>query len=209
MIEKVIFGEQINKYLAGEMDRYSDIKVCDTPAILLAVGMDELPMLYTRKHLENALAKESHTKYQNTHGLSIEDLIKIPGELANPVMILDSMSRIDSVVVVTSNLDSEGRPIITAIKPNGKGIYEMHKIDSNFITSVYGRNNFTDFLQRNIESDNVLYINKNKTEKLFRVLQLQLPQGVNNLSFNTIIHQSRNISRNSAENSVKITEDKI
>ena len=210
-MEKVIFGEQINKYLAGEMDRYSDIKVCDTPAILVMMGLKQLPMLYTQKHLEDALLPKtfSHKGGIHAHGLDIQDLIKIPGELSDPVMVFDSEKN-GSIVVVTSIKDKDEAPIIVVIKPDGKGNYECQRIDSNFITSIYGKDNgFENMIQRAIDGERILFCNKIKSEKLFGVPLLQSLRGLNNFSFNTIIHQSRNISRNSSENSVEIMEDKI
>ncbi|MBC3513902.1 MuF-C-terminal domain-containing protein [Ruminococcus bicirculans (ex Wegman et al. 2014)] len=47
-------------------------------------------------------------------------------------------------LIVTSEVDKSGNPIIASIKPNGKGRYEVENVSSNFITSVYGRNNFSE-----------------------------------------------------------------
>ena len=55
--------------------------------------------------------------------------------------------------------------------------------------------------------DTILYCNKEKSQELFRVLGLQFPKGVNNLSFNCIIHQSRNIVNTQNENSEKNKEE--
>ena len=43
------------------------------------------------------------------------------------------------------------------------------------------------------KSNNLIYFGKNKSQKSFSVLRLQFPQGLNNLDFDTIIHQCRNI----------------
>ena len=44
-----------------------------------------------------------------------------------------------------------------------------------------------------IKANNILYVNKEKSQELFSVLRLQFPQGFNNLSSDIIIHQSKNI----------------
>ena len=60
-------------------------------------------------------------------------------------MVFDSISKKDSLVVVTSEFDTNDNPVVVSVKPNGKGRYEVEEINSNFVTSVYGRNNFIDF----------------------------------------------------------------
>lgn len=185
------FAEQVDDVLAGNANRYNDLKVCDTPQILLDVGCEQLPMFYTQKHLKEAIKqKNGHT---HAHGLTVEQLKLIPKLLQEPVMIMDSVSKSDSIVAITSEVDSDKAPIIVSIKPNGNGKYEMKTLDSNFITSIYGRDNFGNFVERVTKSDNVLYYNKEKSQELFSVLGLQSSQGLNALDSNVIIHQSRNI----------------
>lgn len=185
------FAEQVDEVLNGTADRYSDLKVCDTPQILLDVGCEQLPMLYTKMHLRKALQPKDLKEH--THGLTEEQIKMLPSLLENPVMIYDSLSRKDSLVVVTSEVDTDNDPIIISVYPNGNGKYNLERVDSNFITSVYGRENFVKHLELEIEENNILYVNKEKSQELFSVLRLQFPQGFNNLSSDTIIHQSKNI----------------
>ena len=185
------FAEQVDEVLNGTADRYSDLKVCDTPQILLDVGCEQLPMLYTKMHLRKALQPKDLKEH--THGLTEEQIKMLPSLLENPVMIYDSLSRKDSLVVVTSELDADKDPIIISVHPNGNGKYNLERVDSNFITSVYGRENFVKHLELEIKANNILYVNKEKSQELFSVLRLQFPQGFNNLSSDIIIHQSKNI----------------
>ena len=197
------FVEQVDEVLNGTASRYNDLKVCDTPQILLDVGCEQLPMLYTQKHLRNAIKEKSRSKH--THGLSIEQIKAIPEMLNNPVMIYDSLSRNDSLVVVTSEFDVDNCPIVVSVKPNGQGKYEIEDINSNFITSIYGREGFANHFIDVINQDKLLYLDKTRSQEMFRVLRLEFPQGVNTLDFNIIIHQSRNIVKGSEE---KISEDR-
>lgn len=185
------FSEQVDDVLNRKANRYDDIKVCDTPQILLDVGCEQLPMLYTQNHLKKAVKPKNLKKH--THGLDKEQIKKLPSLLENPVMIYDSLSRKDSLVVVTSEFDNENNPIIVSIHPNGDGKYNLERVNSNFITSIHGRENFVKHLEKELEADNLLYVNKEKSQELFSVLGLQFPKGLNSLDFNNIIHQSRNI----------------
>lgn len=48
------------------------MKVCDTPQILLDVGCEQLPMLYTQKHLKKVVQPKDLEKH--THGLTTEQI---------------------------------------------------------------------------------------------------------------------------------------
>lgn len=176
------FAEQVDNVLAGKGNRYNDLKVCDTPQILLDVGLEQLPMLYTKRHLETAIREKN--RKEHTHGLSVEQIKSMPSLLENAVMVYDSLTRNDSVIAVTSALDVDGCPIIVSIRPNGKGNYELESVTSNFITSIYGREGFGEHIKEVIEQDKLLFFNKQKSQELFSVLRLEFPQGLNNLDSN-------------------------
>lgn len=187
------FSEQVDEALQpNNQNQYSALKVCDTTQILLDVGCQQLPMLYTQKHLREAIHPKSKDNI-HWHGLTTEQIKKLPELLENPVMIFDSLSRNDSLVICVLDTDEDNLPLIVSIKPNGIGTYELEKVDSNFITSVYCRNNFEKHIEQVINQDKMLYCNKQKSQELFRVSGLQLPKCLNNLDFDIIIHRSRNI----------------
>lgn len=185
------FAEQVDEALGGVLPFYTSLKVCDTPQILLDVGCEQLPMLYTQKHLKNAILPPDEKNHR--HGLEIEQIKRLPELLSYPVMIIDSPNRKDSIIVVTSEVDKSDNPIIASIKPNGKGRYEVENVSSNFITSVYGRNNFSEYFRRIVQSDNLLFCDKQKSQAMFERWGEQYSELTNNLDFNIIIHQSRNI----------------
>ncbi len=96
-------------------------------------------------------------------------------------------------LIVTSEVDKSGNPIIASIKPNGKGRYEVENVSSNFITSVYGRNNFSEYFRRIVQFDNLLFCNKQKSQAMFERWGEQYSELTNNLDFNIIVHQIHNI----------------
>lgn len=188
------FAEQVDEVLNGISSRYNDLKVCDTPDLLQKIGCDQLPVFYTQKHLRDALKpKGNKGESIHHHGLKVEQIKAIPELLRNPVMIYDSLSRNDSIVVVTSETDQDNKPIVAVIRPDGKAKYEMELVDSNFMLSVHGRENFDSQMEKVLEQNKILYCDKQKSQKLFSVLGLQLSQGFNNLDFDRILHQSNNI----------------
>lgn len=194
------FAEQVDQVINGTSNRYDDLKVCDTPQILLDVGCEQLPIFYTQHHLNDAIKPKGHTGESiHHHGLDIKQIKSIPNLLQEPVAVYDSLSRDDSIVILTSELDKERCPIIAIIKPDGKAKYELKIVNSNFLLSIYGHENIENQLKRAAADDKLLFIDKEKSQELFRVLRLQFPQGVNHLDFNTIIHKSRNIVKKTNE----------
>ncbi len=197
------FAEQVDEALAGEMEQYNALKVCDTPQLLLDVGCRQLPMLYTQRHLRQAL-KEKSSVNPHSHGLTEEQIKELPELIQNPAMIYDSLTKNDSIVLALSKVDSDSLPLIVSVKPNGKGTYELEKVDSNFITSLYGKDNFSSHIEKVANSGNLLYWDKEKSQELFRVSRLQLPGCLNSFDSDVIIHQSRNIVKSASENSQEI-----
>lgn len=96
--------------------------------------------------------------------------------LENPVIIYDSLSRNDSIIIVTSELDNEKMPIIAAIKPNGKAKYDLELVESNFVMSFHGRNNFENQINRAVEQNKVLYYNKEKAKNCSVCLGYNCPR---------------------------------
>ena len=123
--------------------------------------------------------------------------------------IYDSLSRNDSIIIVTSELDNEKMPIIAAIKPNGKAKYDLELVESNFVMSFHGRNNFENQINRAVEQNKVLYYNKEKSQALFSVLGLQLSKGLNILDSNIIIHQSRNIVKGTQQENIEYKNNSV
>ena len=174
----------------------NNIRIGTTPQILMDLGCEQLPMLYTQQHLRDAIHEKDRN--QKHHGLPLEIINRLPLILSNPVIVYDSLSRDDSIVIVTSEKDSDGYPIIAAVRPNGSGMYEVSEIDSNFLTSVHGRENLVNQITKAINDDKVLFADIDKSRELFTMQGLQLSEGFNRiLSSNGIIHQSRNIVKRS------------
>ncbi len=202
------FAEQVDDVLSGNAEQYDNLKVCDTPQILLDIGCSQLPMLYTQQHLRDALKDKKPTN-SHGHGLTVEQIKAIPQLLADPVLIFDSISPHkngeNSIVVVLDAVDNDKAPLVASIAPNGKGIYHLEMIDTNFITSIYGKDHgFENYIKKAIENDAILYWNKEKSQAMFMFQGLQLPEAFNNLDYNKIIHQSRNIVK--SENAEKTAE---
>lgn len=197
------FALEVDQALAGELSQYNALKVCDTPEILIQAGCQPLPMLYTQKHLRDAV----HPKGKNSHwhGLSVEQVKQLPELMQEPVMLFDSISPHNqrNMLVALLAVDQESMPIIVSLQTNGTGTYDLEKVPTNFITSVYGRVNFAQYLERVTDANALLYWNEKKSQELFRVLGLPLPQCLERFDSDIIIHQSTNIVNSVSEKDAK------
>lgn len=191
--------DEINKCLNGEMNRYQSIKICNTtPLKLQNAGLKDKPILFSQGHLRNCL----HTKGKNPHwhGLEIKDVLSLQNDLENPAMIMDSFSDDYSVIVVTGNVDKEKNPIIASIRTDGSGQYNFEKINSNYLTSFYGKENFSNFISKSLDVDFMLYADKERIQNLEHFAKLQLLGNFSNdFEFNCILHQSENIVNDQEE----------
>lgn len=195
------FSKQVDKVLQGNADRYSDMFLCNTPNILMDIGCKHLPVFYTKRHFNDAIKPKNRKLHH--HGITLDQIKSVPELLESPVMLLDSLTRPDSVIAVLPIVDSDNCPIVVSIFPNGKAKYNNAEYDSNFATSIYGREDFGDFVDRCVNNNKVLFYDKQKSQELFSVLGLEFSEGLNNLDPNVIIHQSCNIVNTQNENSEK------
>lgn len=192
------FEEQVEKVRNNKWSGLNALYVGETSQILLDVGLDQLPMLYTKKHLEEAVKPKNDKKHQ--HGLTYEQIKEMPNIIKEPAIILDSLSRNDSIVMISDILDNMGQPILVSIKINGSGMYNLKKVDSNFITSMYGRKGIEGFINEVVKKDAILYISNKKSHNLFSLAKVQFPRSLNKYDFDTIIRQSNNIVNKNVKN---------
>ena len=171
--EYLRFGDEVDDVTCGDFPRTSAVKVCDTPRLYIEAGFDQLPMLYTQKHLLRAIRPKSEED-PHRHGLSVAQLKRLPELLAHPVMLCDSPAREDTLLALLRAVDCDNLPIIAAIRPNGPGYYELREIETNFIVTVYGKNNFSRYFDNLITPDKVIYYNEERGRDLNALAKLQL-----------------------------------
>lgn len=172
-------------------ERYSSILISPhTPEILQQVGLEDLPILMSQNHVRNCLYQKDFSN-PHFHGLTKQHLLEIPSQLANPAIIMDSLTDNKSILVVTNLTDADLFPIVVVLRVNGSGTYESNCYDSNYLTSTYGRASFQNFFERAAYQDKILYINKKRTQALEQCAQLQLLRAYSSiLEFDAIIKQS-------------------
>ncbi|WP_373157804.1 zincin-like metallopeptidase domain-containing protein [Mediterraneibacter gnavus] len=172
------FGNSVDRVLhplERASPRREAVLVCTTPEILREVGLKDLPMHITQKHIVDCLHEKTYNN-DHYHGLSVQELKRLPEALESPVILAESFTKEDSLVAVLDYREQDGNPVIVAVRLNGNAIYELRRVDSNFITSAYGKDNFSEFYQRILDQGKLLYANREKGEKLGYYLENQKSQ---------------------------------
>ena len=172
------FGNSVDRVLhpmGKASPRREAVLVCTTPGILREVGLKDLPMHITQKHILDCL-HEKTINNNHYHGLSVQELKRLPEALESPIILAESLTKENSLVAVLNYREQDGNPVIVAVRLNGNAIYELRRVDSNFITSAYGKDNFSEFYQRILDQGKLLYANREKGEKLGYYLENQKSQ---------------------------------
>lgn len=172
------FGNSVDRVLhplERASPRREAVLVCTTPGILKEVGLKDLPMHITQKHILDCL-HEKTINNNHYHGLSVQELKRLPEALESPIILAESLTKENSLVAVLNYREQDGNPVIVAVRPNGNAIYELRRVDSNFITSTYGKDNFSEFYQRILDQGKLLYVNRENGEKLGYYLENQKSQ---------------------------------
>lgn len=146
----------------------------------------EEDMLYTQRHLLDAIHPKSDENY-HWHGVDIAKIKRLPQLLETPVLLCDSPARNDVLLAVLKCVDNDRLPMIAAIKPDGNGIYQLTATESNFILSVYGKNEFDLYFEQRITPERIVFYDKEKGRDLERLVGIQFPEYYSKLATNTII----------------------
>lgn len=135
--EYLRFGDEVDAVTCGEYPRSSAVKFCDTPELFVQAGFRPLPMLYTQRHLRDAIRpKSSYDPHR--HGLTVEQMKRLPELMEHPVMLCDSPAREDTMLAVLCDVDCDDLPLIMAVRPDGAVITRLARLrpTSSWLSTV-------------------------------------------------------------------------
>ncbi len=183
----------INENFVNEYDRWDKqqtgihFRTGTTSEALQSIGIDDKNIYFDSSKI---------IQIKNKHPEMTDDIIKdIPEILENPIMILQSKTRANRVVVFGEVVDEIGNPVMTALEL--KPTFYGNEI-GNFvkIASAYAKKKGKG-LQKLINESDVLYLdeNKNRTESWFQLLRLQLPAEVTNFgSISNVTYVNKDVN---------------
>ena len=174
------FAEQVEDYKQGKIPKGDTLLVCPTPEVLQKIGLNPLPMTINTTHVDYAL---NGTKDIN-HSLGQALISQLPTAIQNPAAVISSQTQGKTSLVVLLPIQHLGNTVIAPVYIDGFGRQNGIVIDSNAITSVFGkRNAVTKLLRDAIQEERngntaVFYYNKKIADPLLQVAGLQLPGGL-------------------------------
>lgn len=189
MEDNIEFKYRVAKTLSCEQPAFDTVFVCATPELVREVGFEESEIHISQKHIRNCLASEDPSGKEHRHDLPIDFMDNLPRYIQNPAMILSSMTQPDSIVLVTDCKDKRDRPIIVALKNAGQGVKNGSVIDCNFVTSAYGKDGFSGFLNKSLQYNGLLYCDIKKSRDLVASIGLCLPEFLAKCDSMTIIRR--------------------
>lgn len=178
------------KVACGAYSPYDALKVCDTPEIFLKTGFEQRPMLYTQKHLFQALTPKSDYN-PHRHGFSIEQVKRFPELLASPVVLANSPTREDVLLAILLATDAYDTPLIAGIKPDGTGNYGEREVETNMVLSVYSRQNFIRYFALLRDMDAFVFVSGRKIEALEDLSGLPLAENCSGLDIDRILQRPK------------------
>lgn len=188
--EYLRFGDEIDLAVCGAYSPYDALKVCDTPEIFLKTGFEQRPMLYTQKHLFQALTPKSDYN-PHRHGFSIAQVKRFPELLASPVALANSPTREDVLLVILLATDAYDTPLIAGIKPDGTGNYGEREVETNMVLSVYSRQNFIRYFALLRDMDAFVFVSGRKIEALEDLSSLPLAENCSGLDIDRILQRPK------------------
>lgn len=151
------FSDGLEKWKKNKKST-APIKVMQTPLVMQMVGAKNLP-IYIDPGKLSTIRKE-HPE------MTLNVFKQMPRALADPIMIVDSMTKTGRIVVALELKDESGVNVVVPFELNAmKGLTR-----ANIITSAYGKEidgaiNY-DWYLKNIRENRLRYVNRKKANRL-------------------------------------------
>ena len=186
------FAGQIDKWQRGEMKSSEHFDLGHTPAVLQNIGADNLPVIMTQKVMDKITGGK--------HDIDLTEIKRLPENISEPVMVFKSATTPNAYVILTEMTDKNGDSVVTAMHLNRF----QDRIAVNRIASVYGKESIGNFVTKQTDAGNLLYIDKNKSQQWSTSRGLRLPKLVQSIADNNNISQkSDNVNIHNTQKSEK------
>lgn len=151
------FADQVRGRLASGDARGPMLVIGKTPAVLRMLGFPDLSL----RMPPGVLFKLATGKGGDRAPLTEKQIAKLPEWLDDPVAIFRSADN-DGVVAVTKAVDSAGKPIVIAARPNvTDGLIQV-----NLVPTAFGKDRAEEWVERNLSEDRLLYAGESVNPRL-------------------------------------------
>lgn len=98
--------------------------------------------------------------------------------IKNPILVMKGALD-DTLAIMTNLFDDNNCYIFVYIGLNQKNGFER----ANLITSIYGKEDVKEYIEKNIEEGNIIAINKNKADEMRRSIGVDFPEETSYINF--------------------------
>ncbi|MBZ0158384.1 MAG: strawberry notch C-terminal domain-containing protein [Alphaproteobacteria bacterium] len=185
------FHRQLERWEKRELHPLATLTVSKTPEVLRRLGAEQLPVVIDQSTLKKVIHPRSVDK--GKHGISVSMIRQLPQQLHNPVMVFDSATQKNSLVVMTE-LQQDDKTIVIAMHLSKKKGYNV----VNDIASIHPRerdSHIVGWMKKGL----LRYYNKEKTHQWLRSRGLQLPPEATMTGSTFRILSNEDIVKGSAE----------
>lgn len=175
------FSKSIDDFINGKINPSTQIFVCKTTDVMKACGADDLDVVINQSSIRKILSDDKE-KFPHAHNLSVQELKQLPEQLQKPIMTLKG-SHDNSMVLVTDIRDINSKEVLITVDIDTAGFNQ----NVNRITSMYGKDNITNYLRNQLDKGNLIGCDKKRANEMLSIKGLQLPPTTTFIDYTDII----------------------
>ncbi len=184
------FAQQVDDWISGKFPSRDSLVVSETPEIWRMIGLNALPVTINQTHVDYAI---NGTK-DSDHYLTKQGLLQLPEAIKHPVAIISSKTQNGTSLIAMLDIRQNGKQVIVPVVIDGFAQQNNLVIDSNAITSVYGKKYSISNVLYNALNDeangkafSVYYVDTEKATALLQKAKVPMPKG-SAISANGFVH---------------------
>ena len=172
------YQKQIDAFYSGDsktVGRSDDIYIAGADNSLSALGIGEKPFFMLKSNLRKSTRIAGNNPSNSAHGISESVIRKLPELIKSPALIVQGDGRISIIPGITVKTEKNNTaPLLIAVNPNGS----VDGIDAYEIKSIYGRENFANWLDLRARDSKIIAGDEKKAAALLRDVGKQYPEPV-------------------------------
>lgn len=172
------YQKQIDAFYSGDsktVGRSDDIYIADADNSLSALGIGGKPFFMLKSNLRKSTRIAGNNPSNSAHGISESVIRKLPELIKSPALIVQGDGRISIIPGITVKTEKNNTaPLLIAVNPNGS----VDGIDAYEIKSIYGRENFANWLDLRARDSKIIAGDEKKAAALLRDVGKQYPEPV-------------------------------
>lgn len=195
--EDIPYQEQIDAFYSGDekaLGRSDDVFISERNAGLKKLGLGSNPFFMLKRNLKKIIRTEGRNPKYSAHGLSEDIVRRLPDIINSPALVVTGNGRVSVISdVKVETPKSKAAPLLIGIDPNssvdGRSAYE--------VKSVYGKDDFANWLKLRAGDSTILAGNENKAKALLRDVGIQITEPVayaDDLTNEILSHDAKDVN---------------